>query len=48
LTSPSTAARGIATWPYPPAVVEALLAASSKGAFFNRHIRSHFRYQRQA
>ena len=30
----------------PPAVVQALLAAESKGAYFNRHIRDHFRHQR--
>ncbi len=32
----------------PPAVVEGLVAAESKGAYFNRHIRTHFRYQRLA
>jgi hypothetical protein len=32
----------------PPAVVEGLIAAESKGAYFNRHIRNHFRYQRLA
>jgi hypothetical protein len=32
----------------PPTVVAALLAAPSKGAFFTRAIRSHFRYQQQA
>ncbi len=30
----------------PPAVFEALLAADSKGAYFNRHIRDRFPYQR--
>ncbi len=30
----------------PPAVVEGLIAAESKGAYFNRYIRNHFRYQR--
>jgi hypothetical protein len=32
----------------PPAVVEGLLAAQSKGVYFNKHIRNHFRYQRLA
>jgi len=32
----------------PPAVFEALLAAESKGAFFNRHIRDRFQHQRLA
>jgi hypothetical protein len=32
----------------PPAVVERLIAAESKGAYFNRHIRNHFRSQRLA
>lgn len=32
----------------PPAVVAALIAAESKGAYFNRHIRSRFPYQRLA
>lgn len=32
----------------PPAVVEGLIAAESKGAYFNRHIRHRFRYQRVA
>lgn len=32
----------------PPTLVEALLAAPSKGAFFTRAIRAHFRYRRQA
>ncbi len=30
----------------PPAVVAALIAAESKGAYFNCHIRGRFRYQR--
>ena len=30
----------------PRTVVEALLAAASKGAYFNRHIRNGFPYQR--
>jgi len=30
----------------PPLVVHNLLAANSKGVYFNRHIRSSFRYQR--
>lgn len=30
----------------PAVVVEALLAATSKGAYFNRHIRNRFPYQR--
>jgi hypothetical protein len=30
----------------PQAVFEELLTATSKGAYFNRHIRNHFRYQR--
>ena len=32
----------------PPAIVEALIAAESKGAYFNRHVRTRFRYQRLA
>jgi hypothetical protein len=32
----------------PPAIVEGLIAAESKGAYFNRHLRNHFRYQRLA
>jgi len=32
----------------PPAVVQGLLAAPSKGAYFNCHIRNRFRYQRRA
>ena len=32
----------------PRAVVQALIAADSKGAYFNRHIRNRFRYQRLA
>jgi lysyl-tRNA synthetase class 2 len=32
----------------PAAVVEGLLAAPSKGTYFNRHIRAHFRFQRLA
>ena len=31
----------------PPAVVEGLIAAESKGAYFNRYIRNHFRCQRR-
>jgi lysyl-tRNA synthetase class 2 len=30
----------------PPETHEALKAAFSKGYFFNRHIRDHFRYER--
>lgn len=30
----------------PRTTLDALLAASSKGTYFNRHIRQHFRYQR--
>lgn len=43
--------RSGATYRYfavPPALVEGLIAAESKGAYFNRHIRKHFRYQRVA
>ena len=32
----------------PSEIVHALLAAESKGAFFNRHIRDHFPYQHVA
>ncbi len=32
----------------PPALVEGLIAAESTGAYFNRPIRNHFRYQRVA
>ena len=32
----------------PPAIVCGLLAAPSKGAFFNQHLRTRFRYQRLA
>lgn len=32
----------------PPAVVQGLLAAESKGAYFNEQIRNRFRYQRLA
>jgi hypothetical protein len=32
----------------PPAVVDALIAAKSKGAYFNTHVRNRFRYQRLA
>ncbi len=32
----------------PASVVQGLLAAPSKGAYFNRHIRHHFRYHRLA
>ncbi len=32
----------------PHPVVAALIAAESKGAYFNRHIRGRFRYQRLA
>ena len=31
----------------PPAVYQALIAATSKGAYFNRSIRGHFPYHRQ-
>ena len=30
----------------PPTVFHALISAESKGAYFNRTIRNHFRYQR--
>jgi len=30
----------------PPTVFHALIAAESKGAYFNRNVRSRFRYQR--
>ena len=30
----------------PPRVVEELIAATSKGAYFNRHLRNRFRSQR--
>ena len=30
----------------PPRVVEELIAATSKGAYFNRHVRNRFRSQR--
>ena len=30
----------------PPTVFHALITAESKGAYFNRTIRNHFRYQR--
>ena len=30
----------------PHAVVQGLIAAESKGAYFNRHVRNRFRYQR--
>lgn len=32
----------------PTVVVQGLLDSASKGAFFNRYIRHHFRYQRLA
>ena len=32
----------------PPAVFHGLIAAESKGAYFNRHVRNRFRYQRLA
>lgn len=32
----------------PNAVLAGLIAAESKGAYFNRNIRNHFRYQRLA
>jgi len=32
----------------PPVVVEGLIAAESKGAYFNHHIRNRFHYQRLA
>ena len=32
----------------PPAVVEGPIAAESKGAYFNHHVRDCFRYQRLA
>jgi hypothetical protein len=31
----------------PPTVHQALMAATSKGAYFNHHIRGHFSYQRE-
>lgn len=30
----------------PPALFQALIGSESKGTFFNRNVRSHFRYQR--
>jgi hypothetical protein len=30
----------------PPTVVEGFIAAESKGAYFNRHVRNRFPYQR--
>ena len=41
--------RSGATYRYfavPPAIVHGLIAAESKGAYFNRHVRNRFRYQR--
>ena len=32
----------------PPPIVEGLIAAASKGAYFHRHVRNRFRYQRLA
>lgn len=32
----------------PPAVFEDLIAAKSKGVYFNRHVRDRFRYRRLA
>jgi len=32
----------------PEAVFHGLIAAESKGAYFNRHVRTHFHYQRLA
>ena len=32
----------------PPHVVDRLIAAPSKGAYFNRHVKNQFRYQRLA
>lgn len=32
----------------PQALVEAFIAAESKGAYFNRHVRDRFPYQRQS
>ena len=32
----------------PHAVVQALIAAESKGAYFNRHVRNRFHYRRLA
>jgi hypothetical protein len=32
----------------PPAVFQGLIAAESKGAYFNRHVRNRFRCQRLA
>ena len=30
----------------PPPIVDGLIAAESKGAYFNRYVRTRFRYQR--
>jgi KTSC domain len=41
--------RSGATYRYfgvPESVVEGLIAAQSKGSYFNRHLRNRFRYQR--
>jgi hypothetical protein len=32
----------------PPAVFQGLISAESKGLYFNRYVRDHFRYQRLA
>ena len=32
----------------PPSIVDGLIAAESKGAYFNRHVRTRFRGQRVA
>lgn len=43
--------RSGATYRYfavPQAVFQDLIAAESKGAYFNRHVRNRFRYQRLA
>jgi hypothetical protein len=41
-------AQPTATSPCPISFFEALLAAESKGAFFNRNVRNRFPYQRLA
>lgn len=32
----------------PPTLVDGLLAAESKGSYFNRYVRDRFRYQKQS
>jgi hypothetical protein len=41
-------ARFTATSPFHRPSVDALIAAESKGAYFNTHVRNRFRYQRLA